>query len=52
MDYTAEFRYDSENEEFYIHIPNELQETLEWEEGDTLDYTFENNKLIIENISL
>ncbi len=52
MDYTAEFRYDSENEEYYIHIPPELQETLEWQEGDILDYSFHGDKLTIENISL
>jgi bifunctional DNA-binding transcriptional regulator/antitoxin component of YhaV-PrlF toxin-antitoxin module len=52
MDYTAEFRYNSEKDEYYIYIPPELQETLEWQEGDILDYTFESDKLIIENISL
>lgn len=52
MNYTAEFRYNEDQEEYYIHIPEELQETLVWEEGDTLDYSIENNKLIIENLSL
>lgn len=52
MDYTADLIYNEENEEFYIHIPSELKDTLEWEEGAVLDYKVEDNKLIIENISL
>lgn len=52
MIYTADVMYDEGSEEYYIHIPPEVQENLGWEEGDVLDYKIHDEGILIKKISL
>ncbi len=44
---TVEIEYNEELDEYFITIPESMRDTLEWEEGDMLEYEFDDEVLRI-----
>ena len=39
-EFSTEVQYDSENDDYFLTIPDELLDELQWEEGDVLEWEY------------
>ena len=39
-EFSTEVQYDSENNDYFLTIPDELLDELQWEEGDVLEWEY------------
>ena len=39
-EFSTEIQYDSENDDYFLTIPDELLDELQWEEGDILEWEY------------
>lgn len=39
-EFSTEIQYDSENDDYFLTIPDELLDELQWEEGDVLEWEY------------
>ena len=39
-EFSTEIQYDSENDDYFLTIPDELLDELQWEEGDIVEWEY------------
>ena len=47
--FTSVVEYDSVNDEYFVKIPDEMLQQLDWRAGDSLTYKLEPEKVILFN---